>query len=89
VKGLLRMRKTDEWPDLVSRQGCPDLNSRWQREDPPGVASESAAAAGPTPPLGTVSEVCYLESMIVLVLFSTRKTVHRMFSCVGTRFCKF
>ncbi len=82
------MRHTDEWPDLVSRQGCPDLNSRWPREDPPGVASESAAAAGPTRHLGTVSEVRYLQ-YIVLALFLTRKTVHRMSSCVGTRFCKF
>ncbi len=54
VKGLFRMRHNDEWPDLVSRQECPDLNSRWPREDPPGVASESAAVAGPTRPLGTV-----------------------------------
>jgi hypothetical protein len=68
-------------PDLVSRQGCPDLNSRWPREDPPEVASASAAAAGPTPPLSTVRNWSSLSWMHSFGLIFDQKD--GMFSCVG------
>jgi hypothetical protein len=95
VKGLFwtksfRMTNIDQWPDLESRQECPDLNSRWQREDPPRVVSASAPAAGPTCPLGTVTEIHYLESKgLASFLTLNRKTAptsYVLMCTVGTRF---